>query len=68
VRTTRATGSGVIRLIVCSSARARAGEPSASITTTPSGVTTKPAFEMKLPFSREPTAECPCTYQACADT
>ena len=39
------------------------GEPSASITTTPAGVTTKPALEMKFWLAGEPRADRPSTYQ-----
>ena len=47
---------------------ARAGEPRASITTTPSCVTTKAALEMKFWLSGVPSADSPCTYQADVDT
>ena len=40
---------------------ASGGEPSASITTTPAGVTTKAALEMKLRLAGVPSADAPCT-------
>jgi hypothetical protein len=43
-----ARGCGVWRRISASKSFASAGEPRASTTTTPSGVTTKPALEMKF--------------------
>jgi hypothetical protein len=62
------TGCGVIRAISSSSSRASCGEPSASITTTPAGVTTKPALEMKLRLAAVPRAASPCTNQAEGET
>ena len=38
------------------------------MTTTPSGVTTKPAFDMKLRLAGLPSADSPWTYQAEGDT
>ena len=56
-------GCGVTRRISAIKASANAGEPSASTATTPSSVTTKPAFEMKLRLADVPRAACPCTIQ-----
>ena len=56
-------GLGVMRPMADTSSRASTGEPSASITTTPSGVTTNAALEMKLRFAGEPSAEAPWTIQ-----
>jgi hypothetical protein len=38
------------------------------MTTTPAGVTTKAAFEMKFWLADEPSADRPSTYQTLADT
>ena len=54
---------GVIVLISATSRSASAGEPSASITTTPAEVTTKPALEMKFWLAGEPSADSPSTNQ-----
>jgi hypothetical protein len=52
-----------MRRISAINSSANAGEPRASMTTTPWSVTTKPAFEMKLRFADEPIAASPCTNQ-----
>ncbi|MCY1369950.1 hypothetical protein D9M69_570180 [compost metagenome] len=54
-------GLGVSLRISSTMRSATAGEPSASIITTLSRVTTKPALEMKFWFSFEPSAGMPCT-------
>jgi hypothetical protein len=61
VTSTWLTGLGVMRRISCSSRRASAGEPSASMTTTELSVTTKPALEMKFRLAGVPSADWPCT-------
>ena len=54
----------VVTLRISASRRlASAGEPRASITTTPLDVTTKPALEMKFWLAGEPSADRPSTYQ-----
>src|SRR5258707_751177 len=62
------TGRSVCRRISASKREASAGEPSASITTTPAGVMTNPAFDTKFWLAGDPSADKPSTYQAEADT
>lgn len=52
-----------MRRMALSKSAATAGEPKASMTTTPAGVTTTPALEMKLRFSGVPRAASPCANQ-----
>jgi hypothetical protein len=57
----RFTGLSVTVRIAVMSASPSAGVPSASITTTPSGVTTKPALALKPSFAADATPALPCT-------
>ena len=57
-----------MRRISCSSLCASAGEPSASMTTTESAVTTKAALEMKFWLAGEPSADSPCTNHTLSAT
>ena len=58
-----------VRWRICSiSRRAISGDPSASITITPVGPMTKPAFEMKFWLAGDPISGSPCTKYVCGAT
>ena len=65
---TKRIGCAVTWRMAAIKASASAGEPNASITTTPWDVTTKPALAMKLRFAGDPKAASPCTNQALSET
>src|SRR5258707_13575130 len=59
---------GVTLAIAATMARPSTGVPSASKTTTPSPVTTKPALDMNPLFASEATPASPCRNQQCSET